>query len=299
MKDWMKRGFVAVLCILLVISMVRIHDLKQQLERETGYLQSEIQSLRNQINSIYNNVNQMLEEEASLLTFNQWEIASIDVENLTASVAIAITPKEYQEGMTEAVLQVGSEEYPMTMENGSYRAELEVPLFDSCEIDAVILRDSTYTRTEQLDWSIHPRYVLPDVHASLSGSWSGVTKGDGVGSMWSDCEIRVRIDQGKGENAEIKSVHLVQLLDGKVQDRLAIQADEAGEYRIEYKESFEAPFGSRFEIAAEVVDQYGLIYRYTVHRWDTDSEGNLLEDNVWLGSSASIYSQDGKLLYME
>ena len=153
-KDWMKKLFVAVLCIMLVISMVRIHNLKQQLERETGYLRSEVQSLRNQINSIYNNVDQMLEQEASLLTFSQWEIASIDVDNQTASVAIAITPKEYQAGMTEAVLQVGGEEYPMIMEDGSYRAKLEVPLFDTTQIDAVVLRDSTYTRTEQLDWSI-------------------------------------------------------------------------------------------------------------------------------------------------
>lgn len=299
MKDWMKRGFVAVLCILLVVSMVRIHELKEQLERETGYLQSQIQSLENQISGIYNNVDQMLEQEASLLTFSQWEITSIDVDNLTANVAVAITPKEYQAGMTEAFLQGGSEEHPMTMEDGSYRAELEVPLFDSCEIDAVVLRDSTYTRTEHLDWSIYPRYILPDVYASLSGSWSGVTKGDGIGSMWSDCEIRVRIDQGKGENAEIKSVHLVQLLDGNVQERTAIPADEYGEYTIKCKESYKAPFGSRFEIAADVVDQYGLTYRCIIQRWDTDKEGNLIEDDTWLGRSAAIYSQDGKLLYME
>jgi len=170
MKEWMKRVFAAVLCIMLVISLVRIHSLEEKLERETGYLQSQIQSLESSINSIYHNVDQKLEEEASLLTFNQWEITSIDAENQTASVAIAITPKEYQAGMTEAFLQSGSEEYPMTMKDGSYRAELKVPLFDSCEIDAVVLRDSTYTRTEYLDWSIHPRYVLPDVHASLSGS---------------------------------------------------------------------------------------------------------------------------------
>ena len=117
--------------------------------------------------------------------------------------------------------------------------------------------------------------------------------------MRSDCEIRVRIDQGKDENAEIKSVHLVQLLDGEVQDRVAIPADEYGEYTIENRVSYKAPFGSRFEIAAEVVDQYGLIYRYVVHRWETDNEGNLLEDNLWMSSSASIYSQDGQLLYME
>jgi len=173
MKEWMKRVFAAVLCIMLIISLVRIHSLEEKLERETGYLQSQIQSLESSINSIYHNVDQKLEEEASLLTFNQWEITSIDAENQTASVAIAITPKEYQAGMTEAFLQSGSEEYPMTMKDGSYRAELKVPLFDSCEIDAVVLRDSTYTRTEYLDWSIHPRYVLPKQEPFVTSSqWS-------------------------------------------------------------------------------------------------------------------------------
>lgn len=299
MKEWMKKLFVVILCIMLIVSLVRIQNLKEEMERETGYLNSRIQSLESQISTIYREVDAMLEKEASLLTFSQWEIASVDVENLTASVAIAITPKEYQAGMTEAVLQGGGEEYPMTMEDGSYRTKLEVPLFDTTQIDAVVLRDSTYIRTEQLDWSIHPRYILPEVHASLSGKWSGTTKGNGVVSMWSDCEIRVRIDQGKGENAEIKSVHLVQLLDDKVQERTAIPADEYGEYTIECKESYEAPFGARFEIAAEVVDQYGLIYRCIVQRWDTDREGNLIEDDNWFGRSSAIYSQDGKLLFMQ
>jgi len=170
MKEWMKRVFAAVLCIMLIISLVRIHSLEEKLERETGYLQSQIQSLESSINSIYHNVDQKLEEEASLLTFQDWNLASLDVQEKTASVEVSIIPKEYQAGMTEAVLQSGDREYGMTMKDGAYYAEIEVPLFDMTTVDAVVLRDSTYTRTEYLDWSIHPRYVLPDVHASLSGS---------------------------------------------------------------------------------------------------------------------------------
>lgn len=298
MKEWMKRVFVVVLCIMLVISLVRIHNLKEKLERETGYLRSQIQSLEGRINGIYNEVDEMLEQEASLLTYSDWNIASIDVKAETATVYVSITPKEYQAGMTEAVLQVGSQEYPMTMEDGSYRAEIETALFDSCEIDAVVLRDSTYTRTEHLGWSIHPRFdMLPDVYANMGGNWS-YGYGDSYNTMKCDGDIQIHIES-KGDLAEIKSVHLVEILDGKVQKRTPVSADEYGQYTIEYKETYKAEFGSCFEIAAEVVDQYGLVYRCTVNHWDTDKEGKLADDSDWLGYGADIYNKDGKLLYSE
>ena len=34
MKEWMKRVFAAVLCVMLVVSLVRIHSLEEKLERE-------------------------------------------------------------------------------------------------------------------------------------------------------------------------------------------------------------------------------------------------------------------------
>ena len=290
--------FLAGMCIILAVSLVQIHNLKEEMEREIGSLQSQIQSLETSMNSIYNNVDTMLEKEASLLTFSEWNISSIDVDEQIAKIAIEITPKEYQEGMTEAVLMMGSQEYPMQMKDGRYCAELERPLFETSQIDAVVLRDSTYTRTEHLDWSINPRYILPEIYANLSGSWSGGTKGEGFISMSSDCEVHIQVES-KGDAAEIKSVQLVHLLDDKVQKRIAIPADEYGEYSIECKDSYKAPFGSRFEVAAEVVDQYGLIYRCTVHRWETDKDGNLIEDRDWFGRSSAIYSPDGKLLFYE
>ena len=297
-KDWMKRILVTALCIMLVVSLVRIQSLQEQLERETGYLQSQIQSLESRLNSIYNNVDEMLEKEASLLTFSEWKITSLDVDEEKANVAVTITPKEYRDGATEAVLLVGSQEHVMTMKDGSYRAETEVPLFDTCEIEKVVFQDGSQIRTEYLGWSIFPRYELPDVYADFSGSLSGGTKGNGEISMWSDGEIRVHI-KSKDETAEIKSVHMVTLLDGTVQERTAVPADGTGEYTMECKESYKAPFGSRFEIAAEVVDQYGLVYRSIVHRWESDRDGNLIDDMGWFGNSTAIYNQEGELLFYE
>jgi hypothetical protein len=300
MKDWLKRILVTALCITLVISMVRIQNLKEELERETRNLQSQIQSMESRMNSIYNNVDEMLEKEASLLTFNAWKIKSIDVEKETAMVDISIIPKEYQAGMTEAVLQVGSQEYPMIMEDGQYRAEIETALFDSCEIEAVVLRDSTYTRTEYLGWSIHPRYdMLPDVSAHMTGSWSFGPKGKSYNTLSCDGDIRVRIE-GKEDVAAVQSVHLLTVLDGKVQDRTAIPSDEYGEYTIACKESYEVPFGSRFEMVVEMVDKHGLVYRNTVERWSSDKTGQSIDDTMdWLGRSAAIYNKEGKLLFMD
>ena len=222
MKEWMKRVFAAVLCVMLVVSLVRIHSLEEKLERETGYLQSQIQSLESSINSIYHNVDQKLEEEASLLTFQDWNLASLDVQEKTASVEVSIIPKEYQAGMTEAVLQSGDREYGMTMKDGAYCAEIEVPLFDMTTVDAVVLRDSTYTRTEYLGWNISPRQsMLPDVYADISGGWSFGPRGKEYSTLTSDGEIEIHIE-AKGSQPEIKSIYLVETLGGQVQERTAV-----------------------------------------------------------------------------
>lgn len=300
MKDWMKKIFVAALCIMLVVSLVRIHNLKEELERETGYMRSQIQSMESQISSIYRNVDQMLEKEASLLTFQNWEIASMDVENETATVAITIIPKEYQAGMTEAVLQIGDREYAMKMDDGSYQAEVEIPLFETCMIDAVVLRDSTYTRTEYLEWAISPRdSMLMDVYTNMNGGWSFGSYGKDYNTLKAGDAIEISIES-KGESSEIRSVNLLEILDGKVQARTPVSADEHGRYSAPCKETYEVPFGTCFELAAEVVDQYGLVYRATVWRWKSDKDGQPVDDDmVWYGRGAAIYNQDGKLLYME
>ena len=300
MKDWVKRIFVAGLCIMLVVSLVRIQNLKEELERETGYLQSRVQSLESQINSIYREVDEMLEKETSLLTFEEWKITSMDVEAETANIEVTITPKEYQEGMTEAVLQVGNEEYPMTLKDGSFRAEVETALFDNCQIEAVVMRDGSQVRTEHLDWSIHPRYdMLPDVYAHLNGKWSFGPRGKDYSTAECDGTVQINIDS-KGDMAEIKSVHLLEILDGEVQGRTEISADEYGMYTAECKEKYELPFGSRFELVAEVVDQYGLVYRCIAERWQSDKDGQMIDDDMnWRGSGAAIYNQDGKLLFMD
>ena len=300
MKEWMKRVFAVVLCIMLVISLVRIHNLKERLERETGYLRSQIQSLEGRINGIYNEVDEMLEQEASLLTYSDWNIISIDVPTEKATVDVSIIPKEYQEGMTEAVLQIGSQEYPMTMEDGSYHAEIETALFGNCEIEAVVLRDGSNTRTEYLGWNISPRQsMLPDVYADISGGWSFGPRGKEYSTLTSDGEIEIHIE-AKGSQPEIKSIYLVETLDGQVQERTAVPMEgQDGYYTVACKETYELPFGTCFEMAVEVTDKYGLVYKAIVHRWESDEKGQLVDDTDWFGRSAAIYSQDGKLLYMD
>ena len=298
MKDWMKRFLVVGLCIMLVLSLVRIQNLKEDLEQETRYLQSRIDSLEGRINSIYSEVDEMLEKEASLLTFSDRTITSINVDQMTANVEVTVIPKEYEDGVTEAVLQAGNQEYAMNMEDGSFKTEVEVPLFEGSVIDKVVFQDGSQVRTEHLGWSINPRYdVLLDVYANPTGSWT-YGYGDSENTMTCNAEVRIHVDS-KVEQAEIKSVHLVEIENGTVQKRTVVPADENGEYIIECKETYKAEFGTRFEIAAEVTDQYGLIYRCIVHRWESDKNGKLLDDSDWIGRPASIYSQDGKLLYCE
>ena len=90
-------------------------------------------------------------------------------------------------------------------------------------------------------------------------------------------------------------------MDGKVLSRTPIQleANGEGDYFMGWKKTCEVPFGARFELVAEAVDQYGLIYRTIVNRWESDKDGQPIDDMSWYGTGPDIYCKDGKLLYSE
>ena len=298
MKEKMMRWLPTVaLCILLVVCLVRIHELERQLERETGYLQSQIQSLEGTISNIYSNVDEQLEKEASQLADSGWELSNVDVDARKAVVECSVTPKVYENGVTRAFLICNGQEYEMKMKQGTFTAEIEAELFEVTAVSQVLLKDGERIRTEYLDWNINPReMLLPDMHASLNGTRSFGPMGKNYNTLNCDGEIEIHIDS-KGDRTEIRSMKLLKVLDGEVLESRSVPADEDGQYMIAMKEKSEVPFGRRFELVAEAVDQYGLVYRTIVHRWDSDAEGQPVDNMDWFGYGASIYDGSGKLLY--
>ena len=163
----------------------------------------------------------------------------------------------------------------------------------------LVLKDSTYTRTEYLEWSISPRNsMLLDVSAGMGGGWTFGKFGKDYNTLQSGGDIEIRIE-AKGKQSEIRSAHILEILDGEIRERTEVPVDEYGYYTAKSKDSYEVPFGTCFELAAEVVDQHGLVYRAIVHRWETDESGQLLDDMGWFGYGADIYNKDGELLYSE
>ncbi len=303
MKERVRRwGPTLVLCVLLVVCLVKIHNLELQLKNETGYLQGRISSLESSISNIYHNVDEKLEAEASQVAAADWTLDDIDVEKRTAVLECTVTPKLYEEGVTEAVLICNGQEYSMAMEDGTFYVRVTTDLFDTGYVEAVKLVDGDQIRTEYLDWTIYPReMLLPDLHAGFSGSSSFGQKNEAKKtSVWTlNGELDVRFDQ-KGDAFDgFTSIDLVKRLDGKELERTSIPADENGNYTMKFNLSGEVPFGGRYELTVEAVDSYGLVYRSLVHRWQSDRNGEPVEDDFWRGHSASIYDEKGNLLYTE
>jgi hypothetical protein len=314
----------AIACFLFAICLVQIADMKQQIQNLQGNLGNYMTGTQNSINSIYSNIESKLEEQANLLAGSEWAFGEADIDAETVMLQCSVTPKEYQPEGTSAVLFCNGAEYPMTLTNGEYAAELPISLFEDSVVGKVQFEESGTIRTESLNWHISPRYeFLPNVYANFSGSGRGSAgEGSYVWSRKGQVEINV---ERKGDTTDVQSIAMIEYIDGKETKRTDIPLNTTPSspqsYGTAYMEparrvgdagaspsyfyypldnDFEIPFGSTFDLYIEVVDGYGLHYRVLIDHAEVGSGGKLMDDQYdhWQGFGASIYDDNGNALYM-
>ena len=288
-----------VTCIALVLCFVKIKDLEGEIYLLRNELGQRYDNISTNINSIYNNVDNMLEQQASLITDEGWQFVSADMENKTVDISCSITPKEYIDGVTQAVLCSGDNEFPLTLENGSFVGEISLPLFSTTEITTISFRENGVVRNQQLNWYINPRYeYMTVVYADLN--WSGTGTKDETNDNLYKWQIRdgsIYIDVDRDNRApEIKTIHMVEKIDGVEVKRIEIpltssaDSDKARasglwedtapvvpDYPDDYTVTnitydltgyvFEIPFGSTLNVFVESVDGDGLVHRNQIAQW--------------------------------
>ena len=114
-KDWSK-WISVITCILLVICLVQIADLKQQVQNLSNDLTHRMSNVENSVQSISGEVYRQLEKEASLLADSAWSYGDVDLDTCTVEFQCSVSPKEYQPDVTKAVLLTGTGEYPMSLD---------------------------------------------------------------------------------------------------------------------------------------------------------------------------------------
>lgn len=309
----MKKNYsmlVAVLaCVLAVVCLFQNYQLKQDI----AYLKTQQSSIRSSvqtdIGNIYSQVQSMLEQEASLLSYGEWEYGAADVEDGTVEVICSVTPKEYSAEQTSATLYCGDNAYPMELKDGQYFSKFELSVYENSTVERVVFTEGDTTRTEELGWGISPRYdYLTRVYGILEYSVRNGKEVDGK-YVW-DLDALIHISAERKVNpVEVKSMALVAELDGEEVDRMdiplssAINAEHGSnihQYEYEFKKQYEMPLGSEFFLYLETVDGDNLYHRNVLELFEAKEQEGLdttAPVQTWNGAESNIYDAEGNPLF--
>ena len=309
--------------VIAVISQFRISNLQSEIQQLENHLNNSISMLQSNQSAALSRMQELMEQEASILTHTDFSLGEMDLADKTFVLSSNVTPKEHQPGVTEAFLTVNGKAYPMQLTNGVYTLQLDQPLFEEVRVDKVEFQEGDVIRTETLNEQWMPRYrFLPEVSGRLSGSGRG-SAANGVYTWHREGEVRINVE-GKGQAIDVRSVTLIEELDGVEVGRTdisltstesdrrknakeepappptsGIQVDGTESFYHMIDREFNIPFGSTLELVAEVVDGNGLRYRTVLEYWAVNEKGEPVDDD-YIGLRdlfEQILDADGNVLY--
>ena len=286
--------------VLMIVVLIQNQGLKDQIRQMENDISNRLYQVENSVNGITYNIETKLNEAAALLSSSEWRLGDVDVQNGTVEALLTVVPKEYQPDKTNATIICNSTEYPMILKDGSYCAEITIPLYEASQVESVGFETNGVIRTEVLNWGINPRYdVLPVVYAHYAGGASG-SRRNGNYELSFDGEMEVIVDQ-KEDAPPVQSVELVEMLNGKEIGRQDVsgklEANGSIWFELEQKQVI-FPYGSTYGMYVEVEDGYGLLHRAWAWREKISETGEPVDDDHWWwrGAEGSIFSPDGEPL---
>ena len=321
MKKQLTTIVAVVALVIAVIAQFRISALQDEIRQLRNDLNNNLSMMRSDHSAAISYMEELMAKEVSILTDTQFSLGALNIADRTFMLSGSVTPKEHQPGVTEAFLTVNGKAYPMQLANGVYTIQLDLPLFEEARVDKVEFHEGDVIRTETLDKQWSPRYeLLPQINGRLSGSGRG-SAANGVYTWHREGEIRVSVE-GKGQTIDVRSVAILEVLDGVEVDRTEIPLTSTKSNRNEepapepvpesgftvrgsetfYHEidrDFNIPYGSTLELAVEVVDGNGLRYRTVLEHWSVNEKGENVDDDL-MGLRdlfEKILDDDGNILY--
>ena len=321
MKKQLTTIVAVVALVIAVIAQFRISALQDEIRQLRNDLNNNLSMMRSDHSAAISYMEELMAKEASILTDTQFSLGALNIADRTFMLSGSVTPKEHQPGVTEAFLTVNSKAYPMQLANGVYTIQLDLPLFEEARVDKVEFHEGDVIRTETLDKQWSPRYeLLPQINGRLSGSGRG-SAANGVYTWHREGEIRVSVE-GKGQTIDVRSVAILEVLDGVEVGRTEIPLTSTKSNRNEepapepvpesgftvrgsetfYHEidrDFNIPYGSTLELVVEVVDGNGLRYRTVLEHWSVNEKGENVDDDL-MGLRdlfEKILDADGNILY--
>ena len=323
MKKHLSTVVTVLALIIAIVSQFRISELESDIRQMENRLNNSISTLQSNQSAAINHMQSLMEKEASILTHTDFSLGEMNLADKTFVLSSSVTPKEHQPGVTEALLTVNGTVYAMELTNGAYTIQVDLPLFEEARVEKVEFHEGDVIRTETLEEQWSPRYhLLPQVNGRLGGSARG-TAANGVYTWQREGEVRISVE-GKGQVIDVRSVTLVEELDGVEVGHTEIpltstesnrgnnakeepappptsgtQVDGTETFYHMIDREFKIPFGSTLELLAEVVDGNGLRYRTVLDHWTVNESGENMDDSLWglRDLFEQILDEDGNILY--
>ena len=293
--------FNILICLLLVMCVFQMRVMNDEISRLRNTVNSNYSSLNHSINAISNNVRYQMEEANNLLGDSGWSTGGLNMEDKTAVLSCYVVPKEYSPKETVATIIYNGKAVPMRLEQGRYTAELTIPLFEKAVINEVQFAEKGTIRTQQLNWSIQPRYdMIPTAYMYYSGGTSQNYKGNTITRSYNGyAEVDFNYP---GHARTIQDAEIVILLNGEevmhttpVLEEMNKNEDYAS-YRTEIEQNFAVKQGDTIEMYMTFTDDNGWVYRGVLEDITIGDKGEPMPDRH-LQAEADIYDADGNLLF--
>ena len=295
-----QRIVIIILSLALIYSFVQFSNFKSETENRFNNLSHQYNNLNSTINSIYNNVDEKLEQQASLITFFDFQYGELDSENLKVPVSVKIIPKTAT-ASTKLTLDFGSRTVDMKKgENMEYTAEFKSDLFlgESDETVKLIIREGNTYQSEELDWyksSLHSNY-LPEIMAGFTFDKTSFSEEKG---LTVDGDVMFMSDLYESNGTAFSDLKLVYTINGNIVEKQEIP-ETVFETAVDdidiYKTYPDAKAEDTFILYIEGADEYGLLHRVTLKEFvcsvtESESEDS---DN---GFYETILDKNGNVLY--
>jgi len=228
MKKLSDNFVIILLCGALFLNMFQIKQLEREIDSLENSLYNEINNVNGRISNIYYNVEEILEEESNQLSIADWRYGNFDADKKEVEIICTVLPKSYNPQVTKAALTYNGKEVPLTYQDGHYTTTLQASLFAESYIEQVSLIDNGTIRTQALDWTIMPLHEVLLEHTSyLTGSCSYTSDKNGNFVLATKYSFFINLER-KGD-FQVKSVELVEVLDGKEISRTPIDISYEGQ----------------------------------------------------------------------
>lgn len=286
-------------CVLSALCLWQVAALHAKLAQLEASQDSAFSSLEATLQSIPSQIDSTLTVQNSLLADYDWQCGQADLETWTAPFTFTATPKEQTPGVTTAALVLGGKNYPMeAQEDGSFSANLELPLLQEISLPRVAFSGDGRQRMQVLDIHIVPGEE--DLPLFTSNLYYEASYEDGT-----VCLRRLNLDMELTTCIPAwTTMSLVAKTDGKELGRQPVTPPvEDGDEWVGFSQTlgditYPVAQGKTLSLSLEATDPQGLRYVAPLVELTLSKSGIFPAGRDQLTSDTiEIYSPQGKLLW--